>query len=81
ACANGAYETEANQARLEYYTDDDLRKKYNKDGNPACYWEASPGWARYFTPTSFCEVNTVGSDFYTSPNQDNVGVAPAFCVW
>jgi hypothetical protein len=78
--SNGAYETAANQARLEYYTDNESRKKYNKDGNPAYYWEASPGWSRYFTPTSFCEVNAGGRASYISPDQGDMGVAPAFCV-
>jgi hypothetical protein len=83
AFANGNYETAANQARLEYYTDNESRIKYNSDGGSQAYWEASPGWAddNFSSSGTFCEVRSNGSPSYISPNWEGIGVAPAFCVW
>jgi len=84
AYANGAYETAANQARLDYYTNDAARVKYKSDGGAYYYWEASPGWALSHGPGqtdngSFCAVTTSGDSNYSWPTNDR-GVAPAFCI-
>jgi hypothetical protein len=78
--SNETYETAANQARLEYYTDNTARIKYNGGGHADWYWEASPGWALSSTSNgTFCEVTTGGAASFLWPDQ-SLGVAPAFCV-
>jgi hypothetical protein len=84
--SNEAYETAANQARLEYYSgaDEDeanaKRVKYTGGGNAGSYWGASPGQANPGASNgSFCEVTMDGAASYAPPDQVN-GVAPAFCV-
>jgi hypothetical protein len=70
-------ETAANQARLEYYMDDNSRKK-QFDGEEKCwgYWEASPYVA---AASPFCLVDDYG---YTCGYgaEDVGGCAPAFCI-
>jgi hypothetical protein len=80
--ANG--ETADNQARLEYYTDDNTRLKAwqeNLEYYPdlrQIYWMGSVSNNADFP---FCGVNYEGlTDVYNADNSD-VGVAPAFCVW
>ncbi|MDR1148199.1 MAG: DUF6273 domain-containing protein [Spirochaetaceae bacterium] len=64
-------ETAANQARLEYYTTPELRKK-----SDASYWLAS---VIYSNNTNFAVVTKTGtSDGAYSTS--SYGVAPAFCV-
>lgn len=64
-------ETAANQARLEYYTDDNSRKK-SSDG-----WRLASSHAS--GDSSFCSVGSVGGAASSLAN--NVGgCAPAFCV-
>jgi hypothetical protein len=71
-----AHETAANQARLEYYTSNALRVKYNASNAAGWYWQASPHSA---SSTHFC---TVGVDGYTYNNVASSvgGCAPAFSV-
>jgi hypothetical protein len=66
-----AYETAANQARLEYYTNDASREKNSK-----WYWEASPSASGV---ASFCTVLYLGRPFLAVPG-DVGGCAPAFCI-
>jgi hypothetical protein len=70
-----AYETAANQARLEYYQSNALRTKYNAKGT-MWWWEASPavGYAAYF-----CVSNGAGGA-YNGAASSLGGCAPAFCV-
>jgi hypothetical protein len=83
--SNGAYETAANQARLEYYAGDAARIKYASGGSASGYWEASPGPAYGSTTqspganSSFCKLSSQGAVSYALPNEEH-GVAPAFCV-
>jgi hypothetical protein len=68
-------EKAANQARLEYYTDE-KRVKYNMSGTTLWSWDASP---YYDFLTSFCVISRDGGGiaYYASSVG---GVAPAFCV-
>jgi len=84
--SNVDYETELNQARLEYYPPDNTdeakakRIKYNEGGGANSYWEASPGWTSNSVPNgSFCVVKDDGNVNYLWPDRDE-GVAPAFCI-
>ncbi|MDR2864342.1 MAG: Ig-like domain-containing protein [Spirochaetaceae bacterium] len=70
------WENEANQARLEYYTGPQRRKKFTDNNIP--YWLASP--YRQFTTTVFV-VASNGSIGGNNLRADDIGgVAPAFCV-
>jgi hypothetical protein len=70
-----AYETAANQARLEYYANNTRRVKYNAKG-AMWWWEASPyaGSAAYF-----CYVLYYGFAYISYASAVG-GCAPAFCV-
>jgi hypothetical protein len=69
-------ETEANQARLEYYTDDSICVKLS--GLSAMwYWTGS---AYSGSSASFCSVASNGISPYSSASSAG-GVAPAFCVY
>jgi hypothetical protein len=73
-----AYETAANQARLEYYTDNSKRVKYYNGSNTRyAWWEASPCYTA--GASSFCLVssNVIPS---TALAGSVGGCAPAFCV-
>jgi hypothetical protein len=76
--SNPAYETEENQARLEYYADESLRtKKYNAFNASDWYWLASP---LSTSTANFCLVSYTG---YSSNGPDDAslgGCVPAFCV-
>jgi hypothetical protein len=73
---NDTYETAANQARLEYYTSDAVRMKYDADNSRMWYWLASPYSA---SAADFCNVNHTG--ITGSYDASSVGgCAPAFCV-
>jgi hypothetical protein len=72
-------ETAGNQARLEYYTDNNSRIKLSGASatQGALYWEGSmPSSASY--GTAFLHVCATGDAHYQTPGN---GVAPAFCVW
>jgi hypothetical protein len=72
------YETEANQALLEYYGPNGYahRKKYKADGNRANYWLSSPD-IRYTNIFTVVDV----SGYSTSSSVATVyGLAPAFCI-
>jgi hypothetical protein len=69
-------ETAANQARLEYYTDDSRRVKHSNNGQALFYWESS---AFPYDLLSFCSVTNSGSGDNGAAS-DGGGVAPAFCV-
>jgi hypothetical protein len=73
--SNEEYETETNQARLEYYDNNSKQRKFpsNTSNN---YWQASPYPGG---TTSFCLVSYDGSVSYTTASS-SFGVAPAFCV-
>jgi hypothetical protein len=74
------YETEANQARLEYYTSDALRIKYNESNIAEWYWLASPYSNRYADSLyHFCGASSLGLADYDLASTRS-GVAPAFCV-
>ncbi|MDR1231579.1 MAG: DUF6273 domain-containing protein [Spirochaetaceae bacterium] len=68
--AASAEKTE-NQARLEYYISDDLRKK--SGGYLLASAEANGG-------DGFCRVNTSGAISSSTANSTTSGIAPAFCV-
>jgi hypothetical protein len=71
--SHASYETDANQARLEYYVDNGSRVK-NFGG--VWWWLASPA---YFSSTNFC--GTYGDGTIKSINAySERGCAPAFCV-
>jgi hypothetical protein len=70
--SSGTYETEGNQARLEYYTTDQSRKKNG------VYWLASPRGGNN-TGYDNCAVNANGGPSQYALTQ-SYGVAPAFCV-
>jgi hypothetical protein len=72
-----AYETAANQARLEYYTDDYKRKKYSGGNSEYSYWGASPYAADV---SSFCVVGYSGNAYSYCGAGSAGGCAPAFCV-
>jgi hypothetical protein len=74
--AEAAYETAANQARLEYYTDDASRKKLYAGGK-RWYWDASPCAA---VASSFCAVDGFGSLSGYSNASAVGGFSPAFCI-
>jgi hypothetical protein len=71
-------ETATNQARLEYYTEDDSRKKdiNGVEGPNQWYWGASPGAA---ITLSFCFVAPIGTPDAAAASIVG-GCAPAFCV-
>ncbi|MDR1929051.1 MAG: DUF6273 domain-containing protein, partial [Treponema sp.] len=71
-----AWETPANQAYLEYYTNDSRRIKYNTGNTAAGYWRASP---KANDAVNFCVVDTNGTP-NNAPANSAYGVAPAFCV-
>jgi hypothetical protein len=74
------YETEANQARLEYYTSNALRAKYDYRNAGPKYWEASPFYdSNYY----FCSVYGDGDtgDSGDTLSSSELGCVPAFCVY
>jgi hypothetical protein len=73
-------EIESNQARLEYYTDDDKRIKYYNDPESGD-WDALEHWSASAYSGNW-EFYHVDSDGKARISGDvNLGVAPAFCVW
>jgi hypothetical protein len=74
--SSSAYENSGNQARLEYYTDNTSRKKYDRLPFTTDYWTASPYHA---LALRFCHVRSFGDSFATNASMVS-GVAPAFCV-
>jgi hypothetical protein len=88
--SNNSAETEANQARLDYYYNGytngySRRIKYASSafnsngeatGGGSLYWEASPS---YTSSASFCLVDASGSLGISSANNFG-GCVPAFCV-
>jgi hypothetical protein len=70
-----AVETEENQARLEYYTGDEYRKKF-MIGNNLMWWRLSSPFSS--NSLSFCVVNDDHPGNSMAINAG--GVAPAFCV-
>jgi hypothetical protein len=76
---SSAYETEANQASLEYYSTAEMRTKYDSSNTAKWYWEASP---YSVNALGFCFVNSLDGGAYAFNDVDSAGgVAPAFCVW
>jgi hypothetical protein len=76
--SSSTHEAPGTQARLEYYTDDTSRIKYNSSNSAIWYWLASP---YYGNAADFSVISAPGDPAYvgassTSPS----GVAPAFCV-
>jgi hypothetical protein len=67
-------ETMANQARLEYYLNAEIREKFNTDGWMH-YWTASPAKDKPL----FCIVNDCG-DLMSAVANMELGCVPAFCV-
>jgi hypothetical protein len=77
--ANTTYETEANQARLEYYDTNDKREKgriWTTAYRGYFYWTASPS-----SGSRFCIIYGNGSGTLQDEASQAHGVAPAFCVW
>jgi hypothetical protein len=85
-------ETAANQARLEYYTNNETRKKGKLDGGNERIWVASA----YNNPgavagnVGFCLFNSTTGSIENAGNNasdgsgapaDPIRVCPAFCVW
>jgi hypothetical protein len=79
--SEAAYETAANQARLEYYTDDASRKKLLNTEGTKWYWGASPyaAGSTWSDDSSFCCVYSNGIAHYDGASAVG-GCAPAFCV-
>ncbi|GHT89733.1 hypothetical protein FACS1894137_19090 [Spirochaetia bacterium] len=75
--SSAASETNANQARLEYYADAASRLKYDSSSFAAWYWTASPSSG---SAEGFCYVNTTGGAGLTYASQALGGCAPAFCI-
>jgi hypothetical protein len=71
--SSSTYETAANQARLEYYSSDAMRKK---SGDNDGYWMASPASS---TTYYYCYVTSSGGTAQNSASV-NRGIVPAFCV-
>jgi hypothetical protein len=71
-------ETAGNQARLEYYNNDNKRIKYKSGSTPTAtsYWEASSS----DSSTSFYLVTDKGKPNNSANPVQTLGVAPAFCV-
>ncbi|GHT86897.1 hypothetical protein FACS1894137_13140 [Spirochaetia bacterium] len=76
SASSAASETNANQARLEYYADAASRLKYDSSGFPAWYWTASPSNG---SAEGFCYVKDDGIAGTTYASQVG-GCAPAFCI-
>jgi hypothetical protein len=77
---SNASETAANQAYLEYYTDDTKRIKYKKTSAGSAtthYWQASPD--NNVDTNKFAAVKSDGT-FYYYGSGTSQGVSPAFCV-
>jgi hypothetical protein len=72
---SSAVETEENQARLEYYTGNDYRKKFI--GNNLMWWRLSSPHTG--TPLWFSHVYSYGAPGRGGAGEAG-GVAPAFCV-
>jgi hypothetical protein len=75
-----------NQARLEYYTNDNTRLKALR-GDPIGNYPnmKTQGW-RYWTGSAYSGIVSFCGVYYTGKTSDEVassseGVAPAFCVW
>jgi hypothetical protein len=76
--SSATFETEQNQARLEYYNGDPARIKYDSTVAGTSYWLASPGETNV---TTFCVVFSDGSDYsWYAFGYGDFGCAPAFCV-
>ncbi|MDR1786565.1 MAG: DUF6273 domain-containing protein [Spirochaetaceae bacterium] len=77
--SNSEWEKNTEQARLEYYSDNNRRVKYPEEptlsGEP--YWLASPFSSN---STSFCSVDSSGKSGDNGNATSEYGVAPAFCV-
>ncbi|MDR2246867.1 MAG: hypothetical protein LBE17_09440, partial [Treponema sp.] len=75
-----AYETEANQAWLEYYTSNDRRKKATPTGETnKMYYLGSAPFGESNNVTSFVTVLSEGKHNYTAATNE-VGCVPAFCI-
>jgi hypothetical protein len=77
----GGWETTANQARLEYYSSNSVRIKYDTPTHPYAYWLASP--SSWTTPNGFCYINSGGSEAGESGAGlllPDAACVPAFCV-
>ncbi|GHV61008.1 hypothetical protein AGMMS49587_04020 [Spirochaetia bacterium] len=74
--SSAAYETSANQARLEYYTDNPSHRKYDTANIARSYWLASPSSG---SAAEFAGVNVIGNSSYSIASVVS-GCAPAFCV-
>jgi hypothetical protein len=70
------WEIPANQAYLEYYTNDSLRIKYDSSNTAVGYWDASP---KATDAANFCIVGIDGTPNNALASSSG-GVAPAFCV-
>jgi hypothetical protein len=80
--SNGTYETQANQARLEYYDTAEKRKKgllWDTAWTNNCYWTASPSTGRYGT-NWFCFIYAGNGNASDCSAAITFGVVPAFCV-
>ncbi|GHU39446.1 hypothetical protein FACS1894190_04110 [Spirochaetia bacterium] len=77
--SSDAYETEANQTRLAYYSDGDKRIKsepWSTSSSPMWYWMASPCTAN---SPYFCLTGQTGGAGWVVAIVE-IGCAPAFCV-
>jgi hypothetical protein len=74
--SDATHETDANQARLEYYGNGASRIKYGADGTNWWYWLASPDSG---SAASFCSVFLFGYAGLLNASAAG-GCAPAFCV-
>jgi hypothetical protein len=77
--SNETYETEENQARLEYYNSDASRKKYDTSplGTAFSYWLASP---LSTAATHFCYISYATGTTAAGDASAESGCVPAFCV-
>jgi hypothetical protein len=73
--SNATYETEANQARLEYYTTAYTLQKYTTSNATGNYFTASPAYEGYF-----CTVSDYGLASTGSASSVLTYCAPAFCI-
>jgi hypothetical protein len=71
------YETQTNQARLEYYTDNTSRKKMI-EVTATNYWLGSRSTEE--GNANFCAIDTSGASSTAAANANNIGYAPAFCI-
>jgi hypothetical protein len=71
------YETEGNQAWLEYYSSNDRRKKAAPTGEEVTYYLGSAAFSK--DPDLFATVLSDGNPTYTAANNE-AGCVPAFCI-